>query len=201
MDTGIVAGVPLLNWTALGAIAELLGAIAVVTSLLYVAAQVRESTRQARRDATRDLATRISDISLAVATNPELGELLVKGGADPTQLSSADQARFRGLMNSLFRAMEQQFLLRREGALDDESWAAVEHIVHDFVALPGARTYFMDRGGWYTASFLDYVWIAAGGRPVGEGKSLADHYVGPSDDASAVSTSQGIADRREPSSP
>ncbi|MEJ2548822.1 MAG: hypothetical protein P8125_13595 [Gemmatimonadota bacterium] len=165
-----------MNWEALGAIAELLGAAAVVVSLLYVATQVRESTRQARRDATRDLAARISDVSLAVATNPELGDLLVQGGADPAQLSRGDQARFRGLMNSLFRGLEQQFLLRQEGALDDESWLAVERLTHDFAALPGVQTYLLDRGRWYTEGFLAYVWALVGGPPEGDGKSLVEHY-------------------------
>jgi len=170
-----------LNWQALGAIGELLGAVAVVVSLLYLATQVRESTRQARRDASRDLAARISDVSLAVATHPDVGDLLVKGGANPTQLSSGDQARFRGLMNSLFRSFEQQFLLRKEGALDDESWYAVERLTQDFATLPGTQEYLRYRGRWYTESFLEYVWTLVGGQPAGEGKSLADHYTAPPD--------------------
>lgn len=165
-----------MSWAALGAIAELLGALAVVVSLLYLAMQVKESTRQARRDAGRDLAARISDVSLAVAADPELGRLLVMGGADPDRLSPGDQARFRGLMNSLFRGLEQQFLLRGEGALDDESWAAVERMVRDWIALPGVQAYFLDRGSWYTDSFLAYVWHVAGGAPQREGRTLLDHY-------------------------
>ena len=165
-----------MNWEAVGAVAELVGAIAVVVSLLYVASQVRESTRQARRDATRELASRISDVSLAVATNPELGGLLVRGGADLSKLSPGDQARFRGLMNSLFRGFEQQFLLRREGALDDESWQAVERLTQDFTQLPGVQTYLLDRGRWYSASFLEWVWGLVGGRPDLEGKTIAEQY-------------------------
>jgi hypothetical protein len=165
-----------MNWSAVGAIAELLGAMAVVVSLLYLAAQVRGSTRQAKLDAGRDLAARISDVSLTVAADPELGELLVRGGADPERLKPGDQARFRGLMNSLFRGLEQQFLLRREGALDDESWAAVEQMIADWMSLPGVQIYFRDRGNWYTTSFLDHVWQAAGGRLDREGRSLLDHY-------------------------
>jgi hypothetical protein len=167
-----------MNWSAVGAIAELLGAAAVVVSLLYLAAQVRASTGQARRDAGRDLAARVSDISLTVAANPELGALLVRGGADPDRLEPGDQARFRGLMNSLFRGLEQQFLLRREGALDDESWAAIERLIKDWIALPGVQVYFLDRGQWYTTSFLDYVWEAAGGKLERKGSNLLDHYGG-----------------------
>lgn len=172
-----------MNWEALGAVAELLGAVAVVVSLLYVATQVRENTRQARRDASRDLARQISDVSLAVAANPELGELLVRGGADLMQLSTGDQARYRGLMNSIFRSMEQQYLLRREGALDDESWAAVENIILDFASLPGTRMYLTDRGHWYTESFLTYVWDRLGSGPVGERRTLVQHYAAAPDAA------------------
>lgn len=180
-----------MNWDAVGALAELLGAVAVVVSLLYVATQVRESTRQARRDATRDLATRISDISLAVASSPELGNLLVRGGADPSQLTKGDQARYRGLMNALFRSLEQQYLFRKEGALDDESWRAVEHIIRDFAALPGTQTYLVDRGQWYTPSFLDYVWTLVGRRPEARGRTLVEHYA---DDAeTSVDLSPGTA--------
>ena len=166
-----------MNWSALGAIAELFSAVAVVVSLLYVAAQVKASTRQARQDAGRDLAARVSDVSLTVAADPELGRLLVQGGADPELLSTGDQARFRALMNSLFRGFEQQYLLRREGTLDDESWGAVERMIRDWMALPGVQVYFRDRGDWYTTSFLEYVTRAAGGTRLKEAKkSLLDHY-------------------------
>lgn len=168
-----------MNWDALGAIAELMGAGAVVVSLLYLATQVREGAREARRDATRELAARVSDVSLAVATNPELGQLLVEGAADLSRLSPGDQARFRGLMNALFRGLEQQFLLRTEGALDDESWIAVEHITRDFASLPGVQTYLTDRGRWYTTSFLEYVWSLVGGQPTGRARSLVEHVTEP----------------------
>lgn len=166
-----------MNWNALGAIADLLSAVAVVVSLLYVAAQLKASTRQARLDAVRDLAVRVSDVSLAVASTPELGQLLVQGGADPDDLSPGDQARFRGLMNSLFRGFEQQYLLRREGALDDASWGAVERMIRDWMGLPGLQVYFRDRGDWYTTDFLEYVTQAAGGALTeGSKRSLAEHY-------------------------
>lgn len=166
-----------MNWSAIDAISQLVGAAAVIVSLLYVAAQVKASTRQARHDAGRDLAARVSDVSLTVASDPELGKLLVAGGADMESLAPGDQARFRALMNGLFRGFEQQYLLHREGALDEETWAAVERMTRDWVALPGVQTYFRDRGGWYTDSFLAHVNQLAGGHLVMDGgKSLHDHY-------------------------
>ena len=166
-----------MNWSALEAISQLVAAVAVVVSLIYVAAQVKASTRQARHDAGRDLAERVADVSSTVAADPELGKLLVQGGADPEVLSPGDQARFRALMNALFRGLEQQYLLHREGSLDGESWAAVERMIQDWVALPGVQTYFRDRGRWYTTGFLEYVSQMTGGGLLTEGgKSIRDHY-------------------------
>lgn len=165
-----------MNWSAVAAIAEMLGAAAVVMSVLYLAAQVRSSTRQAKLDATRDLATRISEISLAVSASREMGALLLTGGGDYEKLDEVDRVRFRGLMNALFRGLEQQYLLREEGALDDEAWSAVAQIAKDFSALPGVQQYLADRGNWYSARFLDFVWSTAGIESRPPGTTIADQY-------------------------
>ncbi len=165
-----------MNWSALAAIAEMLGAAAVVMSVLYLAAQVRSSTRQARLDATRELATRISEVSLAVSASREMGALLLTGGGDYEKLDEVDRVRFRGLMNALFRGLEQQYLLREEGALDDEAWSAVEQITKDFSSLPGVQQYLADRGNWYSASFLAFVWSTAGIESQPPSATMADQY-------------------------
>ena len=171
-----------MNWEALGAVADLVGAVVVVVSLLYLAAQVRGSTRQARFDATRELAVRITDVSLSVAESREVGELFFRGATRMEDLDPVDQVRFRGLMNGLFRGMEQQFVLRREGTLDDEDWDAVRHILHDFAQLPGVRNYLRDRAGWYKRSFVDYLREAEGLDASPAGVSMAAQYLSQADD-------------------
>lgn len=164
-----------MNWVAIGALGELVGAVAVVLSLIYLAAQVRSSTKQARLDASRELAVRISEASLAAATTPDLAALFLKGSGELPSLDPVDQVRFRGFMNTLFRGFEQQFLLRREGALDDEMWASVTAIIADFVSLPGAQTYLRDRGRWYVPSFIRFVEDNCG-LDLSGGTRMADQY-------------------------
>ena len=50
-----------MNWIAVGAIAELIGAIAVVLTLFYLADQVRNNTRMARRAATSQAVTALRE--------------------------------------------------------------------------------------------------------------------------------------------
>jgi hypothetical protein len=47
-----------MDWTAVGALGELFGAVAVVLSLIYVAAQVRQNTQAVRSAATDDAIAR-----------------------------------------------------------------------------------------------------------------------------------------------
>ena len=165
-----------MNWPAIAAIAEMLGAAAVVMSLLYLAAQVRSSTRQSKLDATRDLAVRISEVSLAVSASREMGALFLNGNADYKSLDQIDQVRFRGLMNALFRGLEQQYLLQKEGRLDSESWTAVEAIIADFGSLPGVQQYLADRSNWYAQSFIDFVWNTTGVEAPSRSTAMVDQY-------------------------
>ncbi len=43
-----------MNWDALGAIGEIVGATAVVISVIYLAVQIRKQTVESRLSATRD---------------------------------------------------------------------------------------------------------------------------------------------------
>ena len=166
-----------MNWNATAAIAEIIAAIAVILSLIYLSAQVRASTRQASTDAVRELARGVSDLSLSIAANSDLSMIFVSGMADFHALSPEHQLRFRTLCNSLFRVLEQQFLLREHGDLNEEAWHGASNMLADFAQLPGVRQYFTDRGHWYAPSFVRYLQGEAGLEPMDERTSLKATYV------------------------
>ena len=58
-----------MNWNAVAALAELLGAVAVVGSLLYLAAQVRQNTKQSRLAAQQVIVNRKLNIISAKSTD------------------------------------------------------------------------------------------------------------------------------------
>jgi len=59
------------DWTAVGAAGELLGAVAVVASLLYVARQVKQSNRIARAEAFRAAMLKAADMMEDWCQDPE----------------------------------------------------------------------------------------------------------------------------------
>ncbi len=62
-----------MNWDAIGAIAELLGAIGVIASLVYLATQIRQNTRSVRSATYQGLigVQRQTEGNLATTARPQ----------------------------------------------------------------------------------------------------------------------------------
>ena len=67
-----------MNWEAIGAAAEMLGAFAVVVSIVYLATQVRVSTRQAKNAETLRFQEQFADLHRLSLTNPDHADLRLK---------------------------------------------------------------------------------------------------------------------------
>jgi hypothetical protein len=68
------------NWAAVGAIGEILGAIALLATLLYLSTQVKQSNNVSRFAASRDLVNQFNDLNRLVATDSTLRQVLMKTG-------------------------------------------------------------------------------------------------------------------------
>ena len=68
------------NWEAIGAIGEILGAIAVLVTLIYLASQIKQSNNLARFTATKEILNQFNPLNEMVATDSELRKVLAKTG-------------------------------------------------------------------------------------------------------------------------
>ncbi len=71
-----------MNWTAIGAIGEVLGAVAVVLSLVYVAAQVRHNTTALSRAASADAIAGIRNWNQCLIEDPVMVRIFSQGVED-----------------------------------------------------------------------------------------------------------------------
>jgi len=67
-----------MNWDAIGAIGEIVGALAVVVSLLYLATQIRTSNKVAIRETTVEINRLTYEDSKFPLENPNIARLLLK---------------------------------------------------------------------------------------------------------------------------
>ena len=98
-----------LNWDAIGAIAELAGAVGVIASLFYLGSQIRQNTRSVRASSYHAVITNLSNLSAAIGHDAPVADLFVQGQSDLQALSPTEQRQFGFLVVSLFRNLEDLF--------------------------------------------------------------------------------------------
>ena len=90
-----------INWEAIGAVGEVVGAIAVVVTLLYVSVQLRQNTRTVEHSIQRGVHEDAAAWIYKLVENSELAELY-RSGMNGDDLSSNDRLRFSLLLTQLF---------------------------------------------------------------------------------------------------
>jgi len=105
---------------------ELLAALAVVASLVFVGIEIRQNSEATRAAATQDLGQSWIDWNLATATR-EIQEAVVTVGqfADPSEAPMIDQRIAESYARSLFSNWSISHYQYRMGVLDPPLWDAV----------------------------------------------------------------------------
>ena len=115
-----------MNWDAVGAIAELLGAVGVIASLAYVARQINQNTRSIRASTEMSGLGAWNQMNAQVSGSPELAELLIKGMGASATLGSVEFSQFNAHMWSLFNILETFHRQYEMGLLEADVWDAVQ---------------------------------------------------------------------------
>ena len=137
-------------------IAEIIAAIAVIASLLYVAVEVRQNTVAVRLNTLHDVKDTIREVNLLVAEQGDLAEILFEGFQDLDKLSGAPRARFYTWAHNLFLGYENLYLQYLGGALDPRHWSGMAQHMSDVSSVPGVQAYWADRRQWFTEEFRNY---------------------------------------------
>src|SRR5204862_6573242 len=97
------------NWEAISAIGQLVGALAVVISLLYLAREVRRSAHATRVASMHSLSDKFNRWSQQLAEQPQLSELYYRGIHDSESLEGAELVSCTIMMLQLFRIYEEAY--------------------------------------------------------------------------------------------
>jgi hypothetical protein len=146
-----------MNWTAIGAIGEILGAAGVIITLVYLARQVRQNTRATRLSTAQSIATAARDWNRPLLQDPELAWTFQVGTEDPTQLDEKEQARFIELCFSLFRMFEDAHYQYHSGALDPSVWKGYEKLYAAYAKAPGFQAYWKERRDTFRPEFRAFI--------------------------------------------
>ena len=147
-----------MNWEAIAAIAETIGALGVIASLLYLAGQVRASTRASAVEAKLASTQMLNDYVDGLIQNPELNDLFLRGLADLGSLSEADYYRFSNMALKAFWFFSAQHYQFRTGTLSEGDFLEGRMVLLYWLKRPGARAWWAKLGRASVApEFRDFV--------------------------------------------
>ena len=146
-----------LELSDLASIAEVVGAIAVVISLLYVGLQVRDSARAVRSAAVNDANVSLQAWYLNISNNRQASELWLDGLLSSEPLARDDEFQFQMTVHAAFLGFQNSFLLAQEGSLDTEILGSITAALLPTKDLPGMRRYWRQRRGYFYPGFAEYI--------------------------------------------
>jgi hypothetical protein len=154
-----------MNWDALGAIAETLGAIAVVASLVYLGRQVRQGSREVHANTSNSVISAVQDgfFPLYIGDN---AKVFSRGLVAPEELDDDERALFSFLMQRQVFNFQNVVFQYEHGSLAEPLFhSLLKGYEEYFFNSAGFRAWWKDNSHTLTPEMAKYVDRAAKGTP------------------------------------
>ena len=157
LPSAVNIGRRIMDWDAIGAIAELAAAAAVLVTLIYLAVQVRQSNFAAQRESFRGYISELNQRLLEPQRDPEFVELFQRANRDWNSISLRDQAVVSSVYSSYFFACSEAYALREKGIVDPALEYETDQAVASILQMPGPATWWNLGCTFYSPSFRHHV--------------------------------------------
>ena len=147
----------MMNWDAIAAFAEVIGAIGVVVSLVYLAIQVRSNTRALKASSSFEtthswaafnemvVSSMISDPAYQAGEDCKIVDITAKfydPNAQTKDLSHNDMVLVSMMHRALFQKLEGQYYQFKHGYLEPQIWVARRNWARGVLELPLGRAWW-----------------------------------------------------------
>ena len=146
-----------MNWDALGAVGELLGAVLVGTTLIYLAFQLRQNTKALTSSTFQAVSSNMAQNMEFFASDPTISALLVKSQDGLGELTAEERARFGYVMAMAFRRIETVFVQRSLGFIDARLTEGFERSAISAFASGGAREWWKASKRAFSDDFASWI--------------------------------------------
>ncbi|MGC9992750.1 MAG: hypothetical protein ABSD52_10215 [Candidatus Cybelea sp.] len=138
-------------------LSQIIAALAVIASLLFVALEVRNSTRESRHRAGEEAYQKFREVQLEVASNADLARIWSQGVHDFFSFQPLDRTRFLLVTHVFFKNWESIFLVHVDGRLSDEHSESTENMAGDLLGYPGIQAVWSARKRYFHQAFRAHV--------------------------------------------
>jgi hypothetical protein len=141
-----------MNWTALSIIVELLGVIAVLVTLVYLAIQTRQNGAAIMANTRQAILASDQEFLEAIRDDPELELIRFK-----SDLTDHEKIRLYFLYLTFARMRESNWFQYKNGVLDPAAWESYKNSIVAMYSTPNGMKwwdYYMSRPVGWTPAFV-----------------------------------------------
>ena len=129
-----------MNWDAIGAIAELLSAVAVFVTLVYLALQIRQNTRAVRSSAVDASINSVIDVRGLMIQDSEMADIFLRGNSDPDSLDRTENFRYWLMLQNVTWSAWNVYSQAKD--FETGVWKSQEFMVRRIFSTPGGKRFF-----------------------------------------------------------
>lgn len=138
-------------------IAEIVGALAVVISLVYVGIQVNDSAGAVRSAAANDVNVALQNWYIELGSSQQTSALVYRGLMSEQALPEEEEFQFLMMLHGFFLGAQNSYLLAAEGTVDTELVDSLTVVIIGINDLPGMKRYWRQRKSYLHSGFADWV--------------------------------------------
>jgi hypothetical protein len=134
-------------------LAQIVSAVAVIASIIFLAMQIRTATRAVRASTSQAHSALYHAIVVTLVDNGEFASIWRRALADFDSCSLDERVRFVAQASALFRYYESSRVQWLHGQLDQEHWFTIERQAMSLAAQPGIKSWWILRRHWHSDDF------------------------------------------------
>jgi len=146
-----------MNWEAVGSIAEAMGVVFVLVSILYLAVQIRQNTNAIKSGSHHAVTDSFSAVSTLIAQDTQMGRLWRLGIEGLGNLTEDEQTSFGFLCLMYMRVFETIYYQQKVGTMEAQLHQAEEQSLRWAFSLPGYREWWQSNPISFSHEYREYV--------------------------------------------
>jgi len=138
-------------------IGEVIGAVVVVISLLYLGVQIRQNTNRIKTSSTADAIAAFWEWNYHQVIDSTIRQLFIKGAKGLENLSDDERAQFWPYMFTFYKTAELMHYQFINGAMDEGIWAGWERLFSAYSMAPGFLQFYEIRRQIFSPKFQQWM--------------------------------------------
>jgi hypothetical protein len=139
-------------------IAEIIGVLSIVMSLVYVAVQIRQNTVAIRSETSQSIHDTWGDVYGRLSTNSGLTQIMLKGNPGLDALSDADKGQYMSFWMHTMLTWQNAYYQYKAGTLEEIIWHTMRKtMLSALLSSPGFKEFWTSRKSLFDDEYKEYL--------------------------------------------